>query len=203
MCRDILGSTSSRGLELLGCLQDSLSDPHPAVAALALEGLDSLLADDDLDFYKTWPLVARLLNPKRMLAAVGVYEDLLPLQPTPGVDAGEQQQQQQQAWYRLSGGAAAASALHHSAVGWGVARWVALLRHGAMDAETQPELATGVVRLLWMATAASEAQVRCLELWGGGGTYAAHAYQVHSVQCIQMCLWRCKQCTPPLLLVLW
>lgn len=160
----MLSTSSNRGLELLGCLQDSLTDPHPAVAALGLEGLDLLLSDDDLDFYKTWPLVARLLNPKRMLAAVGVSEGLLnpDMRITQPQEAGEQgsaDQQQQQQWHTFSGSAAAASALQHSAVGWCVARWVGLLRHGVMDAATQPEMATAVVRLLWMATGANEAQV--------------------------------------------
>jgi hypothetical protein len=49
--------------------------------------------------------------------------------------------------------------LKHSAVGWCVARWVGLLRYGGLDAESQPEMAVGVVRLLWMATGAKEAQV--------------------------------------------
>lgn len=156
----MLGSRSSRGLELLGCLQDSLCDPHPAVAALGLQGLHTLLAEDDLDFYKTWPLVARLLNPRRMLAAVGVQEEAYPqmAQQQEG-DAGAEQQQQQQQWYAGSAGAAAGSALQHSAVGWGVSEWVGLLAHASLDAASQPEMAAAVVRLMWMATAATEAQV--------------------------------------------
>lgn len=167
--RDVLASSSSRGLELLGCLQDSLTDPHPAVAALALEGLDTLLKEDDLDFYKTWPLVARLLNPKRMLAAVGVQEGPLspadlkgpPPHPQSQQDGSSthQQQQQQRQWHKLGGAAAAATGLQHSSAGWCVARWVGCLRHGVLDAGSQPEMAAGVVQLLWLATGANEAQV--------------------------------------------
>jgi hypothetical protein len=172
-----LASSSSRGLELLGCLQDSLADPHPAVAALGLEGLDTLLAEDDLDFYKTWPLVARVLNPKRMLAAVGVQgEPLNPadLKGSQQEGSDQQQQQQQRQWHKLGGAAAAASALQHSAVGWCVSRWVGCLRHGVLDAGSQPEMAGGVVQLLWLATGANEAQVG-----GGAGGLAWLCTQQH------------------------
>lgn len=168
-CRNVLSSTSgsSRGLELLGALQDCLADPHPSVSALACEALHPLLANDDLDFYKTWPVVARALKPKQMLAAVGVQEQGFgtPATVTEGSgSSSSDQQQQQQQWYRPPGGDAAV--LRHSAVGWCVARWVGLLQFGVMDAESQPEMVVGVVRLLWMATGASEAQVcRMYRCW--------------------------------------
>ena len=140
------------------------------MAALACEALNPLLADDDLDFYKTWPLVARILNPRRMLGAVGVQEEE-EQRGLGGDPAGSDDQQQQEQWYR--GGAAAASsaascALRHTAAGWCVAAWVGLLQYGVMDAGTQPDMAAGVVRLLWLATGANEAQVGgvlCLSVW--------------------------------------
>jgi hypothetical protein len=75
---------------------------------------------------------------------------------------GEAQEEQEQAMRRflLSPANAARAALRHSAAGWAAAAWVGLLAHGALDAPSQPELATGLVMLVWMATGAAEAQVR-------------------------------------------
>ncbi|KAF8057874.1 hypothetical protein HT031_005820 [Scenedesmus sp. PABB004] len=136
----VVFASSGRGLELLGCLQACLQDADaaPAAAAAALGALDALLERDELDFYKAWPLVARLLPPSRLLPAVGASGE-------PGVAAAR---------------TAARGAGAHSAAGLLTSRWVSLLRHGALDAALAPEVAAGLLSLLRMAAGAREAQVR-------------------------------------------
>ena len=56
--RAACASGSGRALELAWALQDALADPCPAVAAAALDALRALCADDALDFYKAWAVVA-------------------------------------------------------------------------------------------------------------------------------------------------
>jgi hypothetical protein len=52
-----------------------------------------------------------------------------------------------------------AAAGRHSGQGLAVAKWVALLRYGVLDAAVSTEAAGGLVVLLWMCTGAKEAQV--------------------------------------------
>ncbi|KAI8466909.1 MAG: hypothetical protein J3K34DRAFT_524154 [Monoraphidium minutum] len=56
--RDVCASGSGRALELVWSLQDGLADPCPAAAAMALDGLAALCADDAVDFYAAWRVVA-------------------------------------------------------------------------------------------------------------------------------------------------
>lgn len=51
--RDICAEDGGRGLDLLPALQSALHDPHPYVAALALETVATLCDQDCLDFFKS------------------------------------------------------------------------------------------------------------------------------------------------------
>ena len=71
LCRDICASGSGRALECVGALQDCLTDPCPAVAALAVQAIATLTHQDALDFYSAWGVLAQLLPPQQVIAAAG------------------------------------------------------------------------------------------------------------------------------------
>jgi hypothetical protein len=132
------------------------------VAAIGLAALDILLQRDDLDFYKAWPLVAKLLPPTKLLPAVGVDSKTYSTAAAAAAssDAEDAASGVSNMCYNTADAAKiVAAAGRHSGQGSVVAGWVSLLRHGVLDAAVAAEAAGGLVVLLWMCTGAAEAQV--------------------------------------------
>lgn len=170
-CRDVLAGNSSRGLELLGTLTACLQDPSPGVAALGLSSLALLLERDDLDFYKAWPVVAKLLPPTKILTAMGVDSTACnsAAAAAAGQKAGDEEDADQGDRHISRNdsyncycdmGKAVAAAGCHTGLGVAAAGWVGLLRYGALDAAVHAELAPALLQLMWMSTGAQQAQVR-------------------------------------------
>jgi hypothetical protein len=145
-----------------------LQDPAPGVAAIGLAALDILLERDDLDFYKAWPLVAKLLPPTKLLPAVGVDDKAYSRAVAAAAAAAAAAEDTDAAagtvvtamCYNASDVTKlVAAAGRHSGQGLVVASWVLLLRHGVLDAAVSSEAAGGLVLLLWMCAGAAEAQV--------------------------------------------
>jgi hypothetical protein len=146
------------------------------VVAIGLAALELLLDRDDLDFYKAWPLVAKLLPPTKLLPAVGVddkaYSRAAAAAAAAGSDASADETDDTAAagvvtnicYNSADVTAVVGAAGRHSGQGLVIAKWVALLRYGVLDAALSAEAAGGLVVLLWMCTGAKEVQVRVLFL---------------------------------------
>lgn len=136
--------------------------------ALALQSLDILFARDDLDFYKAWPVIARFLPPRSVLRLVGIEQGSHESKSDTLNGKYDSSSTATTSNSSSTGGRANSALLLqsivsnaglHTARGLVAAHWVALLRHGAVDAAAEPDVAVLVVHLMWMATAATEAQV--------------------------------------------
>lgn len=127
-----------RALALVPAVQDALGDPDDGVAALAAGALSALLRCDAIDFYSAWPVVCARLEEG------GVERMREGRRKRRG---GEEQP-----------AASSSSPLARSPLL--AARWVALLRHGALDAAARPDNARAALEAAWSAARSPEPRVR-------------------------------------------